>query len=309
MKTAVTGGAGFIGSHLVDALVDRGDGVVVIDNLRRGRVKHIQRQVDSGAVVFVEGDIRDRGALRGALTGADVVYHLAAQSNVMGAMEDIDYSFSANVQGTLEVLKAAEAEGVPRVVFASSREVYGEQDVMPVTENASLNAKNLYGASKLAGEAYCRAWERTAGMACSVLRLANVYGPRDSDRVIPLWLDNARRGEDLIIYGGTQVLDFVWIGTAVECLLAAATVKLDGPVNVGSGQGTSLGELARVVIDVTGSSSVVCIEPARKVEVTKFIAATERMRAALGVSAPAHPLQRLDFWKDQLNYSDARSAR
>lgn len=308
MKTVVTGGAGFIGSHLVDALVDRGDSVVVIDNLHRGRVEHIEYQIESGAVVFVEGDIRDGDALRRWLAGADVIYHLAAQSNVMGAMDNVDYSFTTNVLGTFELLKAAKEEGVPRVVFSSSREVYGEQKAMPVAESATLNAKNLYGASKLAGEAYCRAWERTAGTTCSVLRLANVYGPRDTDRVIPLWLDRATRGDDLVIYGGTQVLDFVWIDIAVKSLIAAAMIELDGPVNVGSGQGTTLQELARAVTNLTGSKSRVRMEPARAVEVTKFIAATDRMQRILGIPAPAHPLEHMGFWKDQAVYAPAGSA-
>ena len=147
MKTVVTGGAGFLGSHLVDALMERGDEVVVIDNMRRGRMENLRRHLASVRLHFLEGDIRDEELMRSALAGADLVYHLAAQSNVMGAHDDVDYSFTTNVGGTVSVLKSMAHNGLRRMIFASSREVYGQQHELPVREDATLNAKNLYGAS------------------------------------------------------------------------------------------------------------------------------------------------------------------
>jgi UDP-glucose 4-epimerase len=188
MRVLVTGGAGFIGSHLVDALVGRGDEVLVLDNFRRGLMKHIDGHVSAGRVHLIRGDIRDEAAVSGAMSGVELVYHLAAQSNVLGAVQDMDYSFSTNVVGTFNVLKAASAAAVRRVVFSTSREVYGEPDEIPVQERAPLRAKNPYGASKIAGELYCGVWETATSMDCKVLRFANVYGPRDRDRVIPHWL-------------------------------------------------------------------------------------------------------------------------
>jgi UDP-glucose 4-epimerase len=237
MRILVTGGAGFIGSHLVDALVDRGEDVVVLDNFKRGRIEHIERHIDAGAITLVAGDIRDEQTLAAAIEGTELVYHLAAQSNVMGAVTDMDYSFTTNVVGTYNVLKAAADSGVRRLVFSSSREVYGDSDDIPVREDAPLAAKNPYGASKLAGEAYCRVWQAATGIDCMVLRLANVYGPRDRDRVIPTWLRRAGEGDDLEVYGGRQVLDFIWVGHAVDALLSAASCRNDGAVNVGSGEG------------------------------------------------------------------------
>src|SRR5688572_31537165 len=153
MRVIVTGGAGFIGSHLVDRLVrDRVGEIVVIDNLARGRWEHLAAHADDPAVRRVEGDVRDAGLLMAEFEGASVVYHLAAQSNVMGAVTDVGYSFTTNVAGTFHVLEAARARGVGRVVFTSSREVYGDAEALPVDEGHRLDAKNAYGASKAAGE-------------------------------------------------------------------------------------------------------------------------------------------------------------
>ena len=290
MKVLVTGGAGFLGSHLADALVEQGDEVIVLDNLHRGRLQHLRSRLDTNQITLLTEDIRDYPSVMVAMAGAEVVYHLAAQSNVMGAMHDIDYSFTTNVVGTFNVLKAAAAQGVRRVVFASSREVYGEPERLPVTEDAPLTAKNPYGASKVAAEAYCRAWQRVSGLECFVLRFANIYGPRDRDRVIPLWLDRAERGEDLELYGGRQVLDFLWVGHAVAALSAAAHRPADGPVNVGSGQGVPLVDLAQHILALTRSRSVIRYRPAREAEVVRFVADVSEMRGVLGVQPPETPL-------------------
>jgi nucleoside-diphosphate-sugar epimerase len=301
MKVLVTGGAGFIGAHLVEALVAAGDEVVVLDNLRRSdrvRLDAIGRAARGGALRVIEGDVRDRDTVRAATTGVERVYHLAAQSNVLGAVSDVDYSFTSNVVGTYNVLVAAREADVGRIVFTSSREVYGEVDQVPVAEDRPMNPKNAYGASKVAGEVYCRVFQNTYGLDVSVLRLANVYGPGDSDRVIPIWLDRARRGEDLELYGGTQVLDFVPVGLVVEALRRAAERSLGGqPLNVGSGVGTTLYDLAARVQALSGAAVGLRVLPARAVEVTRFVADVSRMRALLGLEPPTDPLVALpDLW-------------
>ena len=298
MKALVTGGAGFIGAHLVETLLAAGDEVVVLDNLRRGdraRLDAIGRAARGGALRLIEGDVRDRDTVRAATTGVERVYHLAAQSNVLGAVSDLDYSFSSNVVGTYNVLVVAREAAVGRMVFSSSREVYGEVDQVPVAEDRPLNPKNAYGASKVAGEVYCRVFQNTYGLDVSVLRLANVYGPGDSDRVIPIWLDRARRGEDLELYGGTQVLDFVPVGLVVEALRRAADRSLGGqPLNVGSGVGTTLYDLAARVQALSGAAAGLRLLPARAVEVTRFVADVGRMRALLGLEPPSDPLVALE---------------
>ncbi|NTV63357.1 MAG: NAD-dependent epimerase/dehydratase family protein [Oscillochloris sp.] len=292
MKIVITGGAGFIGSHLVDRLVRDGVGeLVVVDNMHRGRHAHLAQHAANPAVRLAEVDIRDAEAIYALCAGADLIYHLAAQSNVMGAVSDLSYSFNTNVAGTVNVLEAARAGGVRRVVFSSSREVYGEVDRLPVSEETPFNSKNAYGASKAAGELYARVFLNTYGVETAVLRLANVYGPRDRDRVIPLWLDAAARGEEMIVYGGQQLIDFVHVDQVVEALVRAATADIIGqPINVGSGQGTPLLQLAERVLALPGATSRLDLRPARSVEVARYTAAIDRMRAQLGLEPPSDPL-------------------
>lgn len=296
MHVVVTGGAGFIGSHLVDALLaDRGvAGVLVVDNLRRGRLANLAQHDGDPRFGFLPGDIREPRLVEEALRGAEVVFHLAAQSNVMGAVGDPRYSFETNVAGTYNVLEAAHRARVRRVVLASSREAYGEARVVPVTEEHPLHAKNTYGASKVAAETYCRTFTNVFGLETVILRFANVYGPRDFDRVIPLWLDRASRSEPLDLYGGGQVIDFVWVGQVVEALRRAAHAGVVGtPINVAGGVGTPIRDLASRILDLTGSHSTVRVEAARAAEVTRFVADVGRMRDLLGLTPPADPLEYL----------------
>jgi UDP-glucose 4-epimerase len=186
------------------------------------------------------------------------------------------------------------------VVFTSSREVYGEVETLPVAEGQALNAKNAYGASKAAGELYCRVFHTTYGLETAVLRLANVYGPRDRDRVIPLWLDAAAAGRDLVVYGGTQVIDFVWVDQVVEALVRAASIgSVERPINVGSGRGTRILELAERILALRDSRSRLDLQPARGVEVARFVADITQMRACLELAPPDDPLFALPrLWRE-----------
>jgi nucleoside-diphosphate-sugar epimerase len=295
-RVVVTGGAGFIGSHLVDRLLtdDTDVEVTVLDNLRRGQRAHLLRHADDPRFRFVEQDVRGRDGLEVALRGADLVYHLAAQPTVIGGVDDASYTFDTNVGGTFNVLRAAALNDVKRVVFASSRQVYGEPINLPVDEEAPLMAINLYGATKLSGEALCRAYRRETGLSAVVLRLANVYGPRDTGRVIPLWLDQVKAGQDLVVYGGKQVLDFVWVGDAVAALeRAGAALGPLPPINVGSGTGTKLLDLARRLGRLVGGRPTLLLQPARPAEVTRYIGKTERMRELLQLEPSLDPLGHL----------------
>jgi len=292
VRILVTGGAGFIGSHLTRRLVEVNAGeVIVVDNLYRGQINalaDVERHIK-----FHQGDIRERPALRRAMEGVELIYHLAAQSNVLGAVADLDHSFSTNTIGTYNVLREARHCGARRVVFASSREIYGEVSQLPVSESAPINPKNAYGASKAAGELYCRVFG-AGGPEVVILRLANVYGPGDRDRVIPLFIEKARAGQPLTIYGETKILDFVWVGDVVNALLEAGVRDIAGEtINVGSGCGTSLPQLAERIIRLTGSSSPVHFAPGRIAEVDRFVADIRRARELLGYVPPADPLYRL----------------
>jgi UDP-glucose 4-epimerase len=297
MKAIITGGAGFIGSHLVDRLaMDKDLQIVVFDNLFRGKRENIAQHLKTGRVFFLEQDIRDYDRLLDAAKGADVIYHLGAQSNVMGAVTDTDYSFNTNVGGTYNVLKAAREANVRRVVFTSSREVYGDPQYVPVGEDHPIGSKNTYGASKAAGELYCRVFQNLFGVETSVLRLANVYGSRDFGRVIPLWLGWAAEGKDLTVYGGKQVIDFIWIDVVVEALIKASQLDLGGqPVNIGSGQGTPILELAKRIISLSKTISKVDMHPARGAEVVEYIAKVDRMVSLMKIDPPIDPLAGLDI--------------
>jgi UDP-glucose 4-epimerase len=292
MRILVTGGAGFIGSHLVERLArDNAGSVVVLDNLRRGRKENLDPFLDR--ITFIEGDIRERNVLLEAMRGCELVYHLAAQSNVIGAVQDLEYSFTSNVDGTFNVLQAARLVGVKRVVFTSSREVYGDPQHLPVAETAPLQPKNAYGASKVAGELYCRVIGEQ-GPETVILRLANVYGTRDRDRVIPIFVENALRAETITMYGGKQMLDFVWIDVVVDALWKVGFGDLiREPVNIGSGKGTVIGDLARRVVEVTKAPSRIHADPPREIEVSRFVADTTRARQIFGLEPPQDPLSHL----------------
>jgi nucleoside-diphosphate-sugar epimerase len=292
-RILITGGAGFIGHHLVGRLAhDHPGAVTVVDNLHRGDVANLGPCARD--IVFRRQDIRDRPALDEAMRGCEVVFHLAAQSSVMGALQDTEYSCSTNVLGTFHVLEAASRAGVKRVVFTSSREVYGEPDHIPVPETALLRPKNPYGASKAAGEMYCRVFGQNS-LQVVVLRLANVYGPRDTERVIPLFVERALRGLPLLLYDGTQILDFVWIDTVVDALVKAGFGEFSSePLNIGAGKGITIAGLARRILDLTNSRSTLKVEERRNVEVSRFVADTTRAQARLGLPTPEDPLFRLE---------------
>lgn len=285
----VTGGLGFIGGHLVDKLADDGfENIRVLDNSRRA-VTPTDRW-PSRRVKVIAGDIRILEDVLEAVAGCQVVFHLAAQSNVLGAINDPTYSCATNVGGTLNVLVAARDSGVKRVVFTSSREIYGDPERLPVPESAKLHPKNLYGASKAAGEMYSQAFA-SESLQVTVLRLANVYGARDRDRVIPLFVNAALRDEPLTIYGGDQVLDFVSVDTVVAALLRVGMgAYVPGPINIGSGTGTTISELAKRVLDLVPCSSRRVVLPSRAVEVNQFVADLTEAKGALGLMSPGDPL-------------------
>jgi UDP-glucose 4-epimerase len=302
MRVLITGGAGFIGSHLVDRLLASPRAtpsayeIVVFDNLRRGNPAHLEPHLSAGRVRLIVGDIRDEAALRAACQGVEIIFHLAAQANVIGSEADRDYAFTTNVVGVYTLLKVAEAAGVRRILFSSSREVYGEPETLPVREDAPLAPKNAYGASKVAGEMYLRIAQARGALETVIFRLANVYGPRDSERVIPIWLERARRHEELLLYGGDQLIDFLWVGDVVEAFALAAQAERERVVgqtiNIGTGVGTPLATLARRILTLSGSQGGMRVLPARSVEVRRFVADPARLKAILGLD-PELPLVHL----------------
>jgi UDP-glucose 4-epimerase len=270
VRAIVTGGAGFIGSHLVDALVARGDDLYVLDNLSTGR----QSNVHTDAKLVV-GDTTDPEAVASAFeeTEAEVCFHLAAQVDVRVSVQDPLLDFQTNVGGTLRILEAALGQAA-QIVFASSGgAVYGEADG-PLREDAPPHPLAPYGASKLAAEEYLAVYNRLHGSSHVALRYGNVYGPRQDPSgeagVVAIFLGRLARGEDLHVFGdGRQTRDYIYVGDVVEATLAA--VGKTGVFNVGMGTETSVLDLADACRRVAGVEAETIFEPARLGELERSV--------------------------------------
>jgi UDP-glucose 4-epimerase len=253
MRTLVTGGAGFIGSNLVDALLARGDSVTVVDDLSTGRRENLDGALAAGAEL-VELDIREADALAGVVTArrAEAVFHLAAQIDVRKSLADPAFDAAVNVGGTANVLEAARGAGAARVVFSSTGgAIYGEGEgkELPLGEDAPIEPFSAYGQSKFAAEGYLALYERLYGLSGVSLRLGNVYGPRQDPLgeagVIAIFCGRLRAGERPTVYGdGRQTRDYIYVGDVVAAMLAAAGSEAGGAINVGTGLETDVLELA-----------------------------------------------------------------
>jgi len=265
----VTGGAGFIGSHVVDRLVGEGCAVRVLDDLSSGKLANIQPHLDSGAAEFLEGDIRDKETVKQAVHGVCGVVHLAAQISVSRSVEDPDFTFDVNVAGTENLLAASAEAGVGRFVFASSCAVYGEPQTLPVSEETAVAPISPYAETKLLGERLCQGFSHKKQLKTAVLRFFNVYGPRqalnDYSGVITIFIEKAKTNQPLTVYGdGLQTRDFVYVIDVAGAIYAALTSNVDGEVfNVGTGSAVSINQLAEVVKELTDSVSPVKHEATR----------------------------------------------
>ncbi len=258
----VTGGAGFIGSHIVDELVRRGECVRVLDNFSTGRHENLQLAISCrhSRVEVLEGDIRDLGTLRQAMQGVGYVLHQAALPSVPRSVADPVTTNEVNVTGTLNVLMAAREVNVKRVVYASSSSVYGNNPTLPKHEDMPANPLSPYAVSKLAGENYCRAFHQVYGLPTVALRYFNVFGPRQDptsqySAVIPRFIAALLRGEPPTIYGdGTQSRDFTYVANVVTAnLLACEREEAIGQVmNVACGKRHTLLDLYRELVELTG---------------------------------------------------------
>jgi len=253
MRVLVTGGAGFIGSHLVDALLDRGNEVAVADHLNRSPKRWFGEALLRGAQLYV-ADVRDLTAIRPAFEAArpEVVLHLAAQVDVRASIADPAFDAHVNVAGTVSVLEAAREVGARRVVMASTAAVYGDPEAVPTSEDAPIAPLSPYGTSKAAAEWYLAQYRRLHGISTLALRMANVYGPRqDPDGeagVVSIYCGLAATGGRVTVFGdGRQTRDYVFVDDVVEAWLAAAESEVTGALNVSTGIETSVGDLAEAL--------------------------------------------------------------
>ena len=280
MRALVTGGAGFIGSNLVDALIARGDSVDVVDNLASGKRENVSARARLHVL-----DIREPLNALFAELKPDVCFHLAAQADVRVSIERPDYDAEVNVVGTVRVLEAARAAG-SRIVFASTGgAIYGECDA-PADESSERQPLAPYGAAKLAGEEYLLTFQRLYGMNNVVLRFGNVFGPRQDPHgeagVVAIFLGRLRDGETCRIFGdGTQERDYVYVGDVVEAALAAAEVA-GGVFNIGTGRASSVLELYELCRKVAGSELTAELAPARPGELQRSVLAIGKAEDELG---------------------------
>ena len=272
-RVLITGGAGLIGSHIADLLVDEGVAeIVIVDNFSRGRHENLARAQASGLVTLVTGDIRDRPLVEQLTAGIDTVFHMAAL-RITQCADEPRLAIDVLVNGTFNVFEASLHAGVRKVIAASSASVYGLAEQFPTREDHHpYDNRTLYGSAKLFNEGLLRMFHDQHGLDYVVLRYFNVYGPRMDTHgayteVLIRWMERIRSGQSPAIFGdGTQTMDFVHVADIARAnILAAKAAVSDRVYNIGSGTETSLNELARQLLEVMGSRATVEYGPARKI--------------------------------------------
>jgi UDP-glucose 4-epimerase len=292
MKALVTGGAGFIGSNLVDALLARGDEVTVIDDLSTGRRENLEQALANGATVE-EIDIRDADAVSEAVgrTRPDVIFHLAAQIDVRKSVADPANDARINVEGTANMLSAAQAHGVPRFVNTSTGgAIYGEVRQIPAPEDHPVAPEAPYGLSKFCAEQYCEIFTRLHGLSTVSLRYGNVYGPRQDPLgeagVIAIFCGKLLDGGKATIFGdGTQTRDYVYVDDVVDANLRAAESDTTGPINIGVGKEKSVLDVVEILNEHARDGFQPDHAPERPGEVLRSALDPSRAREELGWEA------------------------
>lgn len=293
-SVCVTGGAGFIGGHLVEALLLLGARVTVIDDLFNSDGVHVSSLVESSGnqLRFVYGSILEPRALAEACDGAEVIFHLAALNSVPRSIEMPERTFEVNAIGTLRVAEAARRVGARRLVYAASSSAYGDDPTLPKVESLLPRPISPYGASKLAGESVVRAWNRSYGVPAASLRFFNVFGPRQPANdayagVIPAFMSRLLSGQRPIIYGdGSQTRDLTPVANVVHACLLAGSIEVDPggeAFNIGLGRRTTILELAQILARLAGRPEVEPIfAPARAGDVPHSLADLSLARRVLG---------------------------
>jgi UDP-glucose 4-epimerase len=303
-RIVITGGSGFVGSHLADAIVGRSEAVTILDNLSTGsfeNIEHLLRKRNS-RVRFRRGDVRRMADCKDATKGTDIVFHLAAQINPVKAVLNPIHDFEVNARGTLNLLEAARRNDVKKVVFASTN-VYGDPQYVPTDEDHPIDLLSPYAASKLAGEGYLMVYQNTYGIRNVRLRFSNIYGPRQTTKsesgVVAIFIERAIRKQPLIVFGdGQQTRDFVYVADVVESLVRASlSSKADGePFNIGFGKETTIVQLAKLVAQaaaIAGGASGVKIEsgPPRSADFRRGWMKISKAKKILGFH-PVVPLRK-----------------
>lgn len=282
MKVLVTGGGGFIGSHVVEHYQDRAE-VIVLDDLRTGHRKNLDRL----KCRFVEGSILNRALVDELMQGVDYVIHLAALVSVPESMSLPGETVNINVHGLLNVLESARSHGVKKLCFASSAAVYGKNPIQPKVETMAPDPRSPYAITKLDGEYYCGLYAHQGWLSTACLRFFNVFGPRQDPNsayaaAVPIFLHRAKNKEPITIYGdGGQTRDFIYVKDIVGALaFAAETPKVKGVFNAGYGSALTISELVQEILKLTGSRSEIRHEPVRAGDIRHSTSDASKLRAA-----------------------------
>lgn len=289
-KVLVTGGAGFIGSNLVDMLIENDFEVSVLDNLSSGKMENLPEKVK-----LIKGDIRDSETVKQAMKDVDIVYHLAAQASVAVSMKEPLLDGTINTIGTLNLLDhALKAEIDHFIFFSTGGAIYGEPDQIPPNENSSEEPVSVYGASKLAAEKYIAFYEKL-GLKCSILRFANVYGPRQDPNgeagVISIFMNNIRQNKPIYVFGdGSSSRDYVFVKDVAKVAIDILNKPSPTPINVGSGQETGMNELIKAIQSIVGRKFETIYTDERKGDVKNIYLDCTKLQNHLGW-IPSTPLE------------------
>lgn len=292
MKILVTGGAGFIGSHIVEHYQDKADEIRVLDNLRTGYLKNLEGLKHT----FIEGDIRDRQIVRQAVQDVDYIFHMAALVSVPESMSKIEETIDINCRGLLNVLEEASEAGVKKLVLASSAAIYGDNPTVPKVETMYPEPKSPYAITKLDGEYYLAMFRSTGRLNTASVRFFNVFGPRQDPKgayaaAVPIFIEKALKGEDITIYGdGLQTRDFIYVKDIVGALTYVAEhADVTGTFNAGYGGQITIEDLATKIIAAASSTSKVLHAPERAGDVKHSRACADKLRGTGWV--PQHSLE------------------
>lgn len=297
-QVLVTGGAGFIGSHLVDVLMEKGCRVRVLDNLANGREENMAHHQSNSRFEFLKGTITDPFYVAKAMQGVDVVFHLAC----LGVRHSIQHPFEnhrVNAEGSLIVLEEAYKAGVQRFVYCSTSEVYGTAEYVPMKEDHPTHPCTVYGGSKLAGEAYARAYYKTYGFPTVVIRPFNTFGPRshhegDAGELIPKSIVRALNHQDVVVFGdGSQTRDFTYVEDSARGLAEAAMCDalIGKTLNMGSHFEVSIRDVAQKILDLTSAEAHIDFQDGRPGDVLRLF-------------ADATEFNRLTGWQSTVSFDD-----
>ena len=288
-KVLITGGAGFIGSHTADLLLNQGIPVRVLDNLSSGHRHNLPKSHPQ--LEFIEGDITDSVTVNDAMQGVSHCLNLAAQVSVVASLEDPEFSAMQNIIGFVNVLNAAQKQSIDKLVYASSAAIYGEPSEFPLTEQAVKAQLSPYGLEKQVNEEYANMYERIYGLKSLGQRYFNVFGPRQDPKspyagVIALFVDRISAGQSVTVFGdGLQTRDFIYVGDVARANVAALQSQTCGACNIATGKQTTLLDLIEILSSISGNSCEVSHDAPREGDIQHSLANPSRMHEKLGLKA------------------------